>query len=177
MQHRNVPATLMECSRKVSMSAPVEHSTERSGHSLAMVTEHSRHSLAMVTELFADFTAMLFRQNLCNITERIENVREIDSITINIGNIHIFFCTSRQQQQQQYQGMSGTFHEACKKVPCAMFHRNIAGMFQEGSYVRTGGKFHSNPHGTFLQASGNGVCCMGMDHTQAARTYEYDTRI
>ena len=83
----------------------------------------------------------------------------------------------RQQQQQQYQRMcgtlrdhcqrmSGTFHEICRRVPCAMFHRNIAGMFQEGSYVRTGGTSHGNPHGTFLQASGNGVCCMGCDMLQ-----------
>ena len=43
----------------------------------------------------------------------------------------------------------------------AMFHRYMAGMFKEGSYVRTEATFHGNPHGTFLQASGNGVCCMG----------------
>ena len=45
VQHRNVPATLVECSSNVPMSDPVEHFTERSGHSLAMVTERSGHSL------------------------------------------------------------------------------------------------------------------------------------
>ena len=74
------------------------------------------------------------------------------------------------------QRMSGTFHEACRKVPCAMFHRNIAGMFQEGSYVRTEGTFHGNPHGTFLQASGNGVCCMGSGYRGAEPAYGYGSR-
>ena len=45
----------------------------------------------------------------------------------------------------------------------AMFHRHMAGMFKEGSCVRIEATFHGKPHGTFLQASGNGVCCMGLN--------------
>ena len=35
----------------------------------------------------------------------------------------------------------------------AMFHRHMAGLFQEGSYVRPCGTFHGNPNGAVWAAS------------------------